>query len=155
MFYINSKDIINLSTIILIFNYFNMHNKILNYITRKEYDDLLYPSKKEKLEIQNWLNNISDKHLNIIKKIQNNISNEYYDLNIILWWESEYNNLKYFKRIKKIVEYYGNLELKLKNDAIFIICKLILNSMWDTNTKLGKHMFYYRLKKDNLDKYIK
>lgn len=156
MFYSKNNDTkIELYTIISIFNYFNMHANILQYITRKEYDDLLIPSNKEINEIQNWINNITDENMKYIIKIQNTIHTEEYDIHLKLWYQSHYYKLHYFNRIKSIVNFYNNLKKKNIDKAITIINKRIVESMWNIKTPLGKHMFNYRLKKDKLDTYFK
>ncbi len=156
MFYSTKFDTkIELYTIISIFNYFNMHNNVLQYITRKEYEDLLIPSKKEISDIQKWIDNIKDQNVLHIIKIQTNINSEEYDIHVKLWYQSHYYKLSYFNRIKNIVTFYNKIKKKNIDKAMTIINKRILSSMWNTKTHLGKHMFNYRLKKDELDTYIK
>ena len=146
--------VIELFTILSIFNYFNIHTEILDYITRAEYDNLLIPSKKEQNEIQAWLDILNPEYLLNIITIQNNINIEEYDIHVKLWWQTHYYKLEYFNRIKNIVTFYKNIKTKKINKAMNIINKRIVSSMWDTKTKLGKHMFNYRLIKDKLDKHF-
>ena len=122
---IKTEEQFSLLTIISIFNYKNLYNNVLCFITRKEYDDLIVPSEKEKIEIQSWIDSLSTETLSQIIILQNNIDSEDYGIHVKLMQNTHLYKLNYYRRLQHIITYYNNFYKKNKRNAYMTLKKYI------------------------------
>ena len=122
---IKTEEQLSLLTIISIFNYKNLYNNVLCFITRKEYDDLIVPSEKEKIEIQSWIDSLSTEPLSQIIILQNNIDSEDYGIHVKLMQNTHLYKLNYYRRLQHIITYYNNFYKKNKRNVYMTLKKYI------------------------------